>query len=120
MKSVLLVEDDKKVTLALGLRLKSMGYQVYTAADAVGAISQARKHNPDVSLVDINLPAGDGFMVAERMQNLLHSAATPVIFITASKKPGLKEKAFELGASAYLEKPFDATELADAIESSFG
>lgn len=118
MKTVLLVEDDKKLALAMGVRLKAMGYEVAAAADAISAVAQARKSNPDVVLVDINLPGGDGFLVAERLQSLMQTAITPIIFITASKQPGLKERAKELGAAAFLEKPFDATQLADAIEMS--
>lgn len=118
MKTVLLVEDDKKITLAIGIRLKSMGYEVATAADAVSAVAQARKCKPDVVLLDINLPGGDGFLVAERLQSLMQTSATPIIFITASKQEGLKKRAMELGAVAFLEKPFDATQLADAIEMS--
>lgn len=118
MKTVLLIEDDKEITLAVGIRLKSLGYEVISAADAVTAVAQARKSNPDVVLIDINLPGGDGFMVAERLQSLLETAVTPIIFMTASKQSGLKERAKELGAVAFLEKPFDGTQLADAIEAS--
>jgi len=118
MKTVLMVEDDAKVSLALGIRLKSMGYEVNMAADAVSAVSQARKCAPDVILIDINLPGGDGFVVAQRLKTLVQTSATPMIFITASKKAGLKERATELGAVAFLEKPFTATEMADAIEMS--
>lgn len=118
MKTVLLVEDDKKITLAIGIRLKSMGYEVASAADAVSAVAQARKCKPDVVLLDINLPGGDGFLVAERLQSLMQTSATPIIFITANKQEGLKKRAMEMGAVAFLEKPFDATQLADAIEMS--
>jgi len=116
VKKVLLIEDDKQITLALGVRLKSMGYEVVSAADAVSSVAQARKHDPDVILIDINLPGGDGFVVAERLRSNLQTSSTPFIFITASKQSGLKERAQQLGASAFLEKPFDATTLADAIE----
>lgn len=118
MKTVLLVEDDQKITLAIGVRLKAMGYNVITAADAVSAVAQARKHQPDVAILDINLPGGNGFVVAQRLQSLIQTSATPLIFITASKLAGLKEQAKQLGAVAFLEKPFDATQLADAIENS--
>lgn len=118
MKTVLLIEDDQKITLALGVRLKSMGYEVSSAADAVTAVAQARKCQPDVVLIDINLPGGDGFMVAKRLQSLMQTSVTPIIFITASKQPGLRERAKDMGAVAFLEKPFDATQLADAIEMS--
>tara|TARA_R110002049_G_scaffold21792_18_gene79165 strand:- start:3984 stop:4373 length:390 start_codon:yes stop_codon:yes gene_type:complete len=118
MKTILLIEDDRKITMAIGMRLRSMGYEVATAADAVTAIAQARKANPDVIILDINLPGGDGFIVAERLQSLMQTSATPIIFITASKQENLKIRARELGAVAFLEKPFDATAPAGAIESA--
>ena len=118
MKTVLLVDDDNVFLLTIGVRLKSMGYTVYAAKDAVNAISAVRKNNPDVIVLDVSLPAGDGFMVAHRLQNLISTAATPIIFVTASEKPGLRERATKLGAVGFLNKPFDATTLADAIESA--
>jgi len=116
MKTVLLVDDDNTILLGTGVRLKSMGYTVYTAKDAVSAVSAVRKNEPDVVVLDISLPAGDGFLVADRLQNLVGSAATPIIFITASGDPALRERAKKLGAVGFLKKPFDATSLADAIE----
>jgi two-component system cell cycle response regulator len=118
MKTVLLVDDDNTVLLGLGVRLKSMGYTVYTAKDAVNAVSAAVKNSPNVVVLDISLPAGDGFLVCERLQNLVSSAATPIIFMTASANPSLRDRAMKLGAAAFLTKPFDATTLADAIESA--
>jgi two-component system cell cycle response regulator len=118
MKTVLLIDDDNIFLLTIGVRLKSMGYTVYAAKDAVNAISAVRKNNPDVIVLDVSLPAGDGFMVAERLQKLISTAATPIIFVTASEKPGLRERAMKVGAVAFLKKPFDATTLADAIESA--
>ena len=118
MKTVLLVDDDNTILLGTGVRLKSMGYTVYTAKDAVSAVSAVRKNEPDVVVLDISLPAGDGFLVADRLQNLVGSAATPIIFITASDNPALRERAKKLGAVGFLKKPFDATSLADAIETA--
>ena len=118
MKTVLLVDDDNTFLLATGTRLKNMGYTVYTAKDAVSAVSAVRKNEPDVVVLDISLPAGDGFLVAERLQKLIGSAATPIIFITASDNPALRERARKLGAAGFLRKPFDATSLANAIETA--
>ena len=118
VKTVLLVEDDKETTFALCIRLKSMGYEIVTAPDAVGAISQARRAQADVAVIDISLPGGDGFLVAERLNALVGSPAIPLIFMTASKKPGLRERAEELGAIAFLEKPFDAKQLVSAIDTA--
>jgi two-component system cell cycle response regulator len=118
MKTVLLVDDDDTFLLAIGVRLKSMGYTVCTAKDAVNAISAVRKNNPDVVVLDVSLPAGDGFLVAERLRNLIVSVTTPIIFVTASEKAELRDRAMKLGAVEFLQKPFDATTLADAIESA--
>lgn len=118
MKTVLLVEDDPKLGLAYGVRLKAIGYTVHVARDAISAVAEARKTSPDVILLDISLPGGDGFLVAERLRNLVSTAATPIIFITASKRADLRQRALKLGAAGFLEKPFDATTLADAIESA--
>jgi CheY-like chemotaxis protein len=116
MKSVLLVDDDNAVLLTIGVRLKGMGYTVYTAKDAVNAVSAVRINRPDVVVLDISLPAGDGFTVADRLQKMIGSAATPLIFITASENPQLRTRAMQMGGTAFLLKPFDATQLADAIE----
>jgi CheY-like chemotaxis protein len=88
MKTVLLIDDDNVFLLTIGVRLKGMGYTVYAAKDAVNAISAVRKNNPDVIVLDVSLPAGDGFMVADRLQKLITAAATPIIFATASERPG--------------------------------
>lgn len=116
MKDVLLVEDHPGIALALGVRLKSMGYGVTTAPDAVTAVSHARRRRPDVLVLDIGLPGGDGYLVSERIARLRDNPGVPVIFITASREPGLKDRALQRGAVAFLQKPFDAGMLADAIE----
>src|ERR1700722_7220472 len=108
MKTVLLIDDDNVFLLSIGVRLKSMGYTVYTAKDAASAISVVRKTSPDVIVLDVSLPGGDGFLVADRLKNLIASAATPIIFVTASEKCGLRERAMKAGAVAFLAKPFGA------------
>jgi CheY-like chemotaxis protein len=118
MKTVLLVDDDNVFLLAIGVRLKGMGYTVCTSKDAVSAISAVRKNNPDIVVLDVSLPAGDGFLVAERLQKLPVAAATPIIIVTASENPELPERAMRAGAVAFLKKPFDAAVLANAIESA--
>jgi CheY-like chemotaxis protein len=81
-------------------------------------VSAVVKNHPDVIVLDVSIPAGDGFLVAERLQKLVGSAATPIIFITASANPHLRDRAMKLGASGFLRKPFDATLLADTIENA--
>lgn len=118
MKTVLLVDDDNSVVLAIGSRLKSMGYNVVAAKDAVAAISTFRKNKPDVVILDISLPAGNGFAVADRLQSFDGIAAAPIIFITSSEDPATRERAMEHGGVAFFQKPIDAVRLALAIESA--
>jgi CheY-like chemotaxis protein len=118
MKTVLLVDDDNVFLLAIGVRLKSLGYTVCTCKDAAFAVSAVLKNNPDIVVLDVSLPAGDGFLVAERLQKLPAAATTPIIIVTASENPELPERAIKAGAVAFLRKPFDAAALANTIETA--
>ena len=120
MKKVLVVEDDKKISTALAVRLRAAGYEVVAAYDAVLAVTIAVKHRPDLILLDISMPGGDGFAVAEKVQNLASTVGVPMIFLTASKQPGLREKAMELGAVGFFEKPYEAADLLAAIQEALG
>lgn len=100
------------------MRLKSIGYKVAVEKTAQSALSMATCYHPDVVLMDINLPDGNGFDIAIRMQANSTMCSTPVIFLTASTQAGLQERATNLDAIALLKKPFNSAELIDAIEVS--
>ena len=117
IKKILIVEDDQNIAKALSIRLKSAGYEVTVAPDAMTGVAAARKLQPDLALLDISLPAGNGFTVAEKIRELV-ATATPIIFLTASKQLGLRQEAYRLGA-AFFEKPYDAEELLGAIRYAF-
>ena|SRR5450432_1481620 len=117
MKKILIVEDDQNIAEALSIRLKAAGYEVIVAPDAMNGVAAARKTQPDLALLDISIPAGTGFTVAEKVRELV-ATATPLIFLTGSKQPGLREQAQNLGA-AFFEKPYDAEELLGAIRYAF-
>ena len=114
MKTILVADDDKKITLALSRRLEASGYAVLTAPNGLTAIKLAVEHKPDLLLLDIWMPAGLGFSVAERLQEL--GLAIPIIFLTASRKPGLWAASQEIGAAGYIEKPYDPEKLTGEIE----
>ncbi|MGB0866993.1 MAG: response regulator [Granulosicoccaceae bacterium] len=120
MKKILVVEDDRKIAKALSVRLRSLGYDVGFAYDAAMALTHARDTRPDMVIIDINLPAGNGFQVAERLQEAPETAGTPFMFITASRKAGLRGQAMKVGAKSYLEKPFLASDLVNSIENVLG
>ena len=115
MEKILIIEDDKPIVTALKVRLQAQGYEVGAAFDAVLAMSRAVEFQPDLVLLDISMPGGNGFMVAERLRNSPVTSGVPVIFLTASKQSGLREKATELGAVGFFEKPYEAEELLGAI-----
>jgi DNA-binding response OmpR family regulator len=116
---ILLVEDDRKIALALSVRLRHAGLEVMVAYDATTGLTAALKERPDLVLADIGLPGGSGLKLMERLRSLSRSL-TPVVFVTASRKPGLREEAMALGASGFLEKPFEAEELIATIQQALG
>jgi DNA-binding response OmpR family regulator len=116
-KQVLIIEDDQKIAMALSLRLKAAGYAATTAYDALTGLNAAVSKPPALVLLDISMPAGNGFSVAEQIQTLIPTPP-PIIFLTASKKPGFREKAKKLGAAGYFEKPYEAEQLFGAIRQA--
>jgi CheY-like chemotaxis protein len=118
MATVLIVEDDKKVAMVVSIRLASAGYTIATAHDAATAVTQAKRCKPDLVLLDITLPAGDGFLVAERLRQNPSTCTVPIVFMTASKSPGLRQRAHNLHAAGFLEKPFSADTLLETIADS--
>ena len=114
MKKILVIEDDAKIAAALRVRLGAAGYEILTAGDGFTGLKMTMTHVPDLILLDIMMPVGMGFSVAERLRDLGLSEI-PIIFITASKRTGLRKTAQQLGAAGFFEKPYDAEELLAAI-----
>lgn len=119
-KKILIIDDDQQLVLALGVRLRGTGYDVAFAVDGISAIATARNEAPDLVLLDLGLPAGDGFWVLERMKSLISLAATPIIVLSARDAATNKERAQKLGAVAFFQKPPDNAELLSAIRQTLG
>ncbi len=117
---ILIIEDDPDQILGLKLRLEAHDYEVVHAADAVAAIKTARQEMPDLILLDLGLPAGDGFVVMDRLSNLVDVAHIPVIIITARDPEQHSERALNAGAYAFFQKPVDNRELLEAIDGALG
>jgi DNA-binding response OmpR family regulator len=114
-KRILIVEDDQKIALSLALRMKAAGWEATVANDALSAVRSAVGGRPDLVLLDVSLPAGNGFSVAEGIQTNIPTP-TPIIFLTASKLPELRRRAFQLGAVGFFEKPYDPETLLAAVK----
>src|SRR3979409_2368241 len=82
-KKILIVEDDPDVREGMHVRLKANHYDTFVAAGALTALAEARKHQPDLIILDLGLPAGDGFVVMERLNRVPALALIPVIVVSA-------------------------------------
>jgi DNA-binding response OmpR family regulator len=115
---ILIIDDDKDIRRALHIRLRAQGYETFFAADGVSAISAAVKTSPHLILLDLGLPAGDGFVVLERLQKNTTLSCVPVIVLTALESRANKEKALSSGACAFFLKPAENGVLMTIIDKA--
>jgi CheY-like chemotaxis protein len=119
-RKVLVVDDDPDVRRALLMLFKAQGYDVLTAEDAISALALAVGRVPDVVVLDVGLPGGEGFVVMERLRGVPNLAATPVIVISGRDPVEIRRRAGEMGAVAFLEKPTDNRVLLQAVRRALG
>jgi DNA-binding response OmpR family regulator len=120
VKKILIVDDDEYLLLGLAAKLKANGYAVVSAMDGVAAIASARRETPDLIILDLGLPAGDGFLVLERLSAMTDLLATPVIVLSAWDPTNNKQRALKAGAVAFFQKPPDNREFLSAIRHALG
>jgi len=118
--SILLVEDDADTRAGLSVRLKTSGYEVAAAADAVIAMSIADRSRPDLVILDLGLPGGNGFLMMERLKQHPQLARTPIIVLSAWDAATYGRLALAAGAAAFLQKPADNAALLAAIQRAIG
>jgi DNA-binding response OmpR family regulator len=119
-KKILVVEDDADVRLGYSVLLRANGYDTAFAADALTAVSEARKYQPDLIILDLGLPAGDGFVVLERFRVNPAISVTPVIVVSGRDAYANKERALKAGAKAFVQKPWNDNELLTIIAELLG
>lgn len=116
-KKILIVDDDEDLRRGLGIRLKANGYSVVFAHDAISATSVARKEEPDLIILDIGLPGGDGFIVMERLVSITPTPV-PIIILTGRDPSTNRERALTAGAKAFFQKPANNDEILAAIQKT--
>lgn len=112
---ILVVEDDLVCARMLTTTLRQRGYAVVTAVDGVQAMRAARVERPDLIMLDIGLPGGDGIVTLARLRNLAETATTPVIISTSRVDAAVEKKVRQLGADGFLPKPVEAEVLLDTV-----
>ena len=119
-KTILIIDDDQEFLQGLRVRLTSCGFDVHLALDAILAIQLALKIRPDLILLDIGLPGGDGYLTMTRLQSHLHLAHVPIIIMTAGDASIHEDRALKAGADAFFQKPIDNQQLLAAIYRALG
>lgn len=106
-EKILIVDDEKGVVDMLKSYFEKQSFQVYTAFNGIEALKQAAC-DPDIVLLDINMPEMDGLAVCERIREFV---TCPILFLTARIESADKIIGFQVGADDYIVKPFDLDEL---------
>ena len=119
-KRILIVDDDPDILHSMHVRLKANNYDTFFAADAISCMAEARKSEPDLILLDLGLPAGDGFLLMERFKAVPSLASIPVVVISGRDIGANQKKALQAGAKAFLQKPVNNAELLAVIRQTLG
>ena len=115
-KRVLVVDDDRVIQQLLEVNLELEGYEVVaTAADGKEALQKISELKPDLVILDIMMPKMDGLEVCRRLRADPDLAKIPVILLSARAQDMDIREGLEIGASAYLTKPFDPVELLEVV-----
>lgn len=116
MKKILIVEDNEKNLYLVSFILQKKGYEVVVARNGIAGVKLAVKENPDLILMDIQLPEIDGLEVTKRIRASGAGDEVPIIALTSYAMAGDKKKALEAGCTGYIEKPIDPETFVEEVE----
>lgn len=114
MKTILVVEDEKKLNTMISDYLEAVGYEPVSVYDGISALKMIKEDPPDFVILDVMLPGVDGMDVLRRVRE---TGDIPVIMLTARAEEGDKLMGLELGADDYMTKPFSLKELSARIRA---
>jgi DNA-binding response OmpR family regulator len=112
---VVIVEDEPHIVLSLEFLLERAGYETAAATDGAQGLALVRRLRPDVVLLDVMMPELNGYDVCRAIKADPALAAIPVIMLSAKGQEVEVQRGLELGAAAYVTKPFGNTEILDAV-----
>jgi two-component system, cell cycle response regulator DivK len=116
-RTILLIEDNEQNRYLTTFLLEGRGYDVVSAHDGLTGVELARTKNPDLILLDIQLPGMDGYAVARALRQNENLRTVPIIAVTSFAMVGDREKCLAAGCTGYMEKPINPDTFAEEIES---
>jgi DNA-binding response OmpR family regulator len=120
MATILVVEDELDVQKVVAKRLSSRGFTVHCASDGYQAVQLAHKVNPDLIVLDLQLPAGDGLSVLRKVRMSGNVQRARIVVLTGMTNEIYKQSILAEGVDAYLQKPYDSQVLLDTIDQILG
>ena len=116
-KKILVVDDEPHIVDLIKITLQN-DYELIEAFTSRDAMSQIKKHEPDLILLDIMMPGEDGFQLCDRIRESKKNKETPIIFISAKNQHEDMMKSIDVGGDDYITKPFDPEELEKKVKSN--
>lgn len=120
MKKILIADDEHKILMSLEYSFRKIGYEVYIARDGTEVLDLLKTITPDVILLDIMMPNLDGYSTLKEIKKLEKMTDAKIIFLSAKTNPKDIEKGLEIGADAYVTKPYSIKKLIQQIEEMLG
>lgn len=115
-KRILIVDDEKDLVRAVSFRLEDAGYEVISALDGMEGLEKAKKEKPDLIILDLMLPKMNGYKVCGLLKADSRYRGMPIIMFTARAQEADRKMSEEVGADAYITKPFEPHILLTKIE----
>jgi DNA-binding response OmpR family regulator len=117
---ILAVDDEATHLHLIATILRAEGFEVLTAEDGQQALDVAKRHHPDLILLDVAMPLLDGWNVLQRLRDDSSTSLTPVFLVTARAQKSDIEHGRRLGVEDYITKPFDPIDLVNRIRRLLG
>lgn len=120
MSKILIVDDEPDIVKTVSFRLKAAGYEVVSAADGLEGLEKARQEKPDLIILDLMLPKMDGYQICRMLKFDSQFAKIPIIMFSARAQDSDQQMGKDVGANAYITKPFEPEILLGKIKELIG
>jgi DNA-binding response OmpR family regulator len=119
MRKIIIADDEHKIVMSLEYSFRKQGYDVFIARDGSEVLELLKKETPDVVLLDIMMPNVDGYTTLQEIKKQEKLQDCKVVFLSAKNNPKDIERGLELGADAYVTKPYSVKKLIQQVEELF-